>query len=136
VSLTPLQRSRIEYHLDLDSLQGLLALSLNIRSSTLSDSRLLSVVGNLSTAPTAEIYTHQGQSLATTESALGRCERAFDKLSPTTIDDSLLVSKAGKVVLRKDELKARRQLYREAASQLAQAMGYTDSTDCRAQLWG
>ena len=133
--LTELQRSRIEFHLDLDSLQGLLALSFNIRSSTLSESRLLSVVGNMTTALPANIYAHQGQPLATLESALGRCERTFDKLSPSVIDDSLLVSKAGKVELRKDELKARKQLYKTASAQLAQAMGYSDSSSGRAQLW-
>ena len=133
-SLTELQRSRLEFHCDLDSTRGLLALSFNIRATTFSTVKLLQLVGDISAAQPENLVLYEGVAFCTTSSALGTTEIAYSKLSPNVIDDSLLVKSAGKVVLRGDELKARERLYKKQVEHLKQLIGMQDSVGSRAQL--
>jgi hypothetical protein len=132
--LTDLQRSRIEFHCDLDSTRGLLALSFNIKSTSFSEVKLLQIVGQLVGADPDNLFVYEGVSLCTLTSALGACELAHSKLSPQTIDDSLLVRSAGKVNLRSDELKARRQLYNQTVEYLKQLIGLNSDSASRASI--
>ena len=134
IILSDLQRSRLNYHLNIDSDQSLLAVSFSVRSAQFDQSKLLAIVGDLSlTSPADTVYVDT-VALCTTGSALGRCEVAKSNLGPSTIDNSLLVQSAGKVTLRRDELTARKQVYKEMVAQLKQEAGYTSFDTGRAFL--
>jgi hypothetical protein len=135
IILSDLQRSRLNYHLDLDSDQSLLAVSFSLRSAQFDQSKLLAIVGDLSIASPADTVYVGTVALCTTGSALGRCEVAKSNLGPSTIDNSLLVQSAGKVTLRRDELTARKQVYKEMVAQLKQEAGYTSLDAGRASLY-
>lgn len=134
IILSDLQRSRLNYHLDIDSQQSLLAVSFRVRSAQFDQSKLLAIVGNLETAAPDEIVYIGEVALCTNGSALGRCEVAKSNLGPARIDNSLFVKSAGKVSLRNDELSARRQVYKEMVKQLKQEAGYTSFDSGRASL--
>jgi hypothetical protein len=133
MALTKLQKDRIAYHLDLGKPGSYLEIYKNVTINTITTERELMVIGNLDTTLADQIYSYMGINLCTINSSLGKCERALDKLDPTTIDDSLLVKGAGKVVLRSDELKARKKLYKQTINELAQALSMSSGNE-RASL--
>ncbi len=134
IELTDLQRSRINYHLDIDSDQSLLSLSYRIREAQFTQAKLLVLVGDLNTASPSETVFIGEVALCTTDSALGRCEVAKNNLGPAVINNSLFVRSAGKVTLRDDELAARKRVYKEMVKQLKQEVGYTSYGGDRASL--
>lgn len=81
-------------------------------------------VGDLLLAPDEDCIFVEGVKLCTKLSILGECERAYQKISVDTIEDSLLVSKAGNVTLRSDELKARTKLYQAKVKSLKTILGF------------
>lgn len=122
--LSDLQKARILFHLDLPSqMNDLLSVDREILITQVSATLELQLVGNLASADPENIYVYEGTPLATLESILGRVERAYDKLSPTTIDDSLFVKKAGAVELTSTEIRQRRKLYLTLVEYLAQTLG-------------
>lgn len=134
MALTELQNNRIAFHLDYVRPGNLLELDRDISVLTLTDNQILQVVGKpytdgLSYPTDDDMVFFEGDPLATKTSALGRVELAFNNLSPDVISDTLFVKKAGKVELRKDELKARNRLYKELVSQLNQLVGGSDKYD-------
>lgn len=124
--LTNLQRDRIAFHMDFDAKHGLWTVDTANRLTTLNPDRELTIVGNLEDALPENTFTLEGIPLCTLTSILGRCELAFSRLSPETIDDSLLVREAGKVKLRSDELGARTKLYESHVFDLFKAVGAVD----------
>lgn len=131
--LTELQQDRCVFHLDLDARYGILAIDNKLRLYVSDINRELTVVGNLETALPENIIQIEGEDLCTISSVLGRVETAYNRLSPTVIDDSLLVKKAGKVELRADELRARTRLYESTLKELRKALGVCED-DQRASL--
>lgn len=134
ITLTELQSSRIDFHLDLDSNRSLLTISKNIREKTFDQPTLLALVGDLTTASPSEIIEFGGVQLCTAESTLGRCEVSLKATGPATINNTLFVKQAGKVTLRGDELKARKQLYKAMVAELKQLVGYSSFDEGRATL--
>jgi len=121
--ISNLQKIRIEFHLGLlgplDPV-NFRAVQRDFVLTGLDPDIELSLVGDpLST----DMVVFEGQNLASKSSLLGRAELAFSVLGPQTIDASLYVSKAGSVELRGNELKNRKDLYREIVKQLAYLLG-------------
>ena len=122
MALTDLQTARIAFHLDFIRPSNLLALDRKIATILLSPEQELAVIGQ-DPAPIGSEVEFEGTHLCTKTSALGRCETAYNQLSPDIIGDSLLVKQAGKVTLRNDELSARQALYNRQVEQMAQLIG-------------
>jgi hypothetical protein len=121
MALTDLQKSRIAFHLDVWSANSLLTVDRNIKFYALSEEDELSLVGPEN--PT-DPQLFEGQVIASQTSILGRLESALANISPSVIDNSLLVKTAGKVTLRGNELRLRQQLYKAILKELAKLMGY------------
>lgn len=116
--LTEFQKSRVRFHLDYvqSDVSGLYEVVQELQLDRLSDEVLLALVGP-SDDPSPQMYV--GQSVGSSEALLARLETAYSNLSPSVIDDSLFVSQAGSVTLRRDELQARKRLYRSLQRDLA-----------------
>lgn len=128
MALTQLQKDRIAFHLDLWTPFSLLTIDRDVTFLSLSSNEQLFLVGPES--PENPYYI-EGEFLCSESSILGKCEVAYNKLNATTIDNSSLVVKAGKVELRGNELEKRKQVYRETLQALAKIMGYTDKGGSR-----
>lgn len=116
--LSEVQKARTRFHLGYpnDQISGpSLEVQQNLLLDRLAEMTELGLVGD----PTAQTVEFQGLPLCAPGSALDRLEIAWSNLGPDTIDDSLFVQSAGSVALRRDELAARRSLYRELQNQLA-----------------
>lgn len=114
--LTEFQKSRVRFHLGYpqqDSM-GIIEVLEELTLDRLAPMVELSLVGELS-----EHTLVLGQPLAAPGSMLANVEAAYAKLGPGTIDDSLFVSQAGSVTLRRDEYRARRQQYDGLRSDMA-----------------
>lgn len=114
-AFTELQKDRIRFHLKLPSnlnpefleLLNEYSLDTGLRVDT-----IFQVVGEeLEVPPQSDRILLLGDDLCQEGSILANIEAAYTNLQPGTISDSLFVSQAGSVTLRKDELRARRQLY-------------------------
>lgn len=116
--LTSLQKSRTRFHLGYpdDQIHGpTLEIEQNLVLDRLNPNVELALRGD----SLAQTVDFQGETLCAPNSLLDFLEIALSRLSPTTIDDSLFVSQAGSVTLRRDELQARTRLYRSLQKQLA-----------------
>jgi hypothetical protein len=123
-TLTELQKERISFHLDYCSARYLLQITQDNILLTINDSQKLALVGqDIDDLLPASIFSFEGIPLCSTTSALGKVERAFATLDPTTIEDSLYVSQAGSVSLRGTELKKREDLYLAMVKYLTQLIG-------------
>ena len=115
------QKMRIRFHLGYRA--SIAAEWLEHRNNLLLDITESDVIWNVVGDPAVEPrLTYQGEPLCHEDSVLGRCELAWSKLSPATIDDSLFVSAAGLVALRGNEVILRRQLYRVMVEELSAAL--------------
>lgn len=117
--LTPFQLSRIKFHLGYPQEQtqpAILEVLENLVLDNLSPETELTLVGP---KPPTTPYVYLGEVIGDTGSLLVQVEQAYQKLAPTSIDDSLFVKQAGSVTLRPDEYRARKQLYEGLKSDLA-----------------
>lgn len=120
--LTELAKSRVRFHLGYSlapDIVGSLELLQGVTLGLLKPEEQLTLLGPL----TGDPFTFQGEILCSLGSELEKIEVSFQKLNPTLIDDSLFVSEAGSVKLRRDELGARRALYHQLQSHLATLVG-------------
>jgi len=130
MTLTSLQRERISFHLDYTASRYLLAVSRDILVLTLNADQELALIGqDLIGLDPDEIFEFHGVPLCTNQSALGKVERAFNKLSSDIIEESLYVAEAGSVKLRANELAKREALYLKQVEHLAQLIGGTFGSD-------
>lgn len=109
--LTELQKSRVRFHLGYpnDQIVGpRLEVEQNLVLGNLNPLTELALVGDQGGVR----YLFFSQDLCSEGSLLHKLEVAHDKLSPQVIEDSLFVQGAGSVTLRRDELQARKELYR------------------------
>jgi hypothetical protein len=116
--LSDVQRARVRFHLGYpnDQISGpSLEVQQNLLLDRLAPMTELGLIGD----PTDQTEEFQGLPLCAPGSQLDRLEQAWGNLGPATIDDSLFVQSAGSVSLRRDELQARRSLYREQQEHLA-----------------
>lgn len=116
--LTDLQKSRTRLHLGYpdDQLHGpTLEIEQNLVLDRLNTNVELALRGD----PATQTIEFQGEILCSPNSLLDFLEIALSRLGPTTVDDSLFVSQAGSVTLRRDELQARTKMYRSLQKQLA-----------------
>lgn len=117
--LTPFQKARVRYHLGYPSERTqFFEVSASLVLDSLPEETVLQLVGD----PSDPQIEFGGQVIGAEYAALGRCELAYQKLSPLVVDDSLFVSSAGSVTLRPDELRAREQLYQRTVADLAQLL--------------
>jgi len=124
MALSTLQKERIAYHLDFVRSEYIPRISANSILITASPSQELALVGpDLGTLDPAEIFVFEGSDLCSNSSMLGKVERAFSKIDPATIEDSLYVQVAGSVTLRGNELKNRENLYKTLVKKLSKLMG-------------
>lgn len=117
MALTDVQKARTRFHLGYpnDQISGpLLEVQQNLVLGNLAAQTELALVGD----PNNQTVEFEGQPLCSPSSLLGRVEEAWNQLSPTVISDSLFVKSAGSVILRSDEVKARRAFYDELRDQL------------------
>lgn len=115
--LTELQKARTRFHLGYpnDQISGpLLEVTQNLVLGNLAQATELALVGDLG----SQTLEFEGQAFCSPTSLLGKVERAWNQLDSDVISDSLFVQVAGSVTLRKDEIKARRELYDELRNQL------------------
>ena len=116
--LTEVQLARTRFHLGYpnDQISGpRLEVEQNLVLGNLAPMTELGLVGD----PTAQAVIFQGEELCAPGSMLARLEQAWENVGPATVADSLFVTQAGSVTLRRDELRARRALYDELREQLA-----------------
>lgn len=124
MSLTDLQKERVTYHLDFVASNFILKVDKTIAIITLNDSQKLALVGQeLNELTSDEAFYFEGSFLCSNSSLLGKVERAYAKLDPDIIDNSLFVESAGSVTLRGTELRKREELYRNLVSKMAQLIG-------------
>lgn len=120
--LTSLQLARVRFHLgypDIEPESTVIEIAGNVNFTQLTPSQLLALVGDRA----ALQQSFLGTDLATPDSLLGNLEVAFSNLLPTKIDDSLFVQSAGSVALRRDELRARKALYKNLTRTLKTLLG-------------
>ena len=116
--LTDIQKARTRFHLGYpnDQIHGpTLEVEQNLVLGNLAPMTELGLVGD----PDNQTIEFQGLALCAPNSLLARLEAAWDNISADVISDSLFVSQAGSVTLRKDELRARMQLYNQIQSDLS-----------------
>lgn len=126
MSFTELQKKIIYYHLgylDPTPLGSILQSEIRVVIDNLDSMTELLVVGDVE-RDDATVVNREGTAIATTESLLGRCELAWQKI--TDVDDSMLVAQTGEgLKLRGNELSMRRNHYYKLRSELASALGVT-----------
>ena len=116
--LTEVQKARTRFHLGYpnDQIHGpAIEVYQNLVLGNLAPMTELALVGD----PNNQTVTFQGLFLCAPDSLLDSLELAWAAMGPNNISDTLFVSQAGSVTLRRDELKARRELYDELKGQLS-----------------
>lgn len=119
------QKEQILFHLDIDPRGGSNYPDRVVTVDVTSPEQELITIGDLDIAIDADCVFIDSIKVCTNVSVLGECIRAYQKLSVDTIEDSLLVSQAGNVKLRSDELRARQSLYKDRQKRLRTILGYS-----------
>ena len=130
--LTELAKSRVRFHLGYSvtpETMGSLEMLQGVTLGLLKPEEQLTLLGPIDGDP----FEFQGETLCSQGSELAKIEKAFQNLNPTLIDDSLFVSEAGSVKLRRDELGARRALYRQLQEFLGTLVGIPVASE---NSWG